>query len=189
MQEQGNKSNGSKKFEKKVFKDYEIFSGKVRLIRDGQQPIVIDRDEAINIAKAEGKNLVQIAYNKNDFPRAICKAIDYGKFLYEQKQKEKLAKKRARENEADIKEVCFSIRIDDGDFNTKVNHVKEFLAEGNKVKLIVKLLRREMNLKNFAFDMMKRVMSQLEDLAEIDQPLTGTGNLLMCTLRAMKNKG
>lgn len=67
-----------------------------------------------------------------------------------------------------------------------MNHVKEFLAEGNKVKLIVKLLRREMNLKNFAFDMMKRVMSQLEDLAEIDQPLTGTGNLLTCTLRAMK---
>ena len=70
-----------------------------------------------------------------------------------------------------------------------MNHVKEFLAEGNKVKLIVKLLRREMNLKNFAFDMMKRVMSQLKDLAEIDQPLTGTGNLLMCTLRAMKNNG
>lgn len=186
MQEQDNRSKSSNRYEKKVFKDYEIFAGKVRLVRDGQQPIVIDRDEAIELAKAEGKNLVQIAYNKNDFPRAICKAIDYGKFLYEQKQKEKLAKKKARENEADIKEVCFSIRIDDGDFMTKVNHIKQFLGEGDKVKLIVKLLRREMNLKNFAMDMMKKVISNLEGLAEMDQAPSGAGNLLMCTLRPVK---
>ena len=116
----------------------------------------------------------------------MCKAIDYGKYLYEQKQKEKLAKKKARENEVDIKEVCFSIRIDDGDFATKVNHIKEFLEHGDKVKLIVKLLRREMNLTGMAKDMMKKVVNQLEGLAELDQAPVGSGNLLYCILRAAK---
>lgn len=58
MDNRDNKSNGSNKKERRVFKDYEIFSGKVRFIRDGQAPIVIDRDAAIDIAKSEGKNLV-----------------------------------------------------------------------------------------------------------------------------------
>lgn len=171
----------------KTFKDYDIFYGKVRLVREGKAPEIIDRDEAISIARAEGKNLVQIAYNKNDFPRAVCKIIDYGKFLYEQKQREKDARKKARANEADVKEVCFSIRIDDGDFSTKVNHIKEFLKAGDKVKILVKLLRREMNMKDYAKNMMKRVMEELTGLAEIDQPPSATGNLLICVVRKVKS--
>ena len=81
----------SQKKECRLFKNYEIFQGKVRLIEDGKAPIVVERDEAISIAKSKGLDLVQVAYNKADFPHSICKMLDYNKFIYKQKQKEKNA--------------------------------------------------------------------------------------------------
>ena len=175
------------KREPKTYVDYEIFNGKVRLIREGSAPIIIDRDAAIGMAKAEGKNLVQIAYNKNDFPHAVCKIIDYGKFRYEQQKREKSAKKAARAAVADVKEVCFSIRIDDGDKATKIAHIREFLSDGKtKVKLTVKLMRREMHLSNMAKDLLKEVLSALEGLALLDGSPTFSGNIMSCVVRPTK---
>lgn len=182
---QNNKSEENKK-ERRIFRNYEIFSGKIRLVEDGKTPIVIERDDAIEIAESKGMDLVQIAYNKNDFPRAICKILDYSKHIYEQKKREKLAKKQARANEVDVKEVCFSIRIDSGDFNTKVNHCREFINTGNKVKLTVKLLRRESHLKDYAMNTMKEVLSKLDDIGELDSNPTATGNILTCVVRKKK---
>ena len=175
------------KREIKTYVDYDIFRGKVRLVQDGQAPMVIDRDAAIELAKSEGKNLVQIAYNKNDFPHAVCKIIDYGKFKYEQQKREKAAKKAARAAVADVKEVCFSIRIDDGDFNTKVSHIKEFLSDKKtKVKIVVKLSRREMSLVEMAKDLMKKVLSQCEGIATLDSNPTFNGGIMTCTIRPSK---
>ena len=115
----------SQKKECRLFKNYEIFQGKVRLIEDGKAPIVVERDEAISIAKSKGLDLVQVAYNKADFPHSICKMLDYNKFIYQQKQKEKQAKKAARANEVDVKEIDFSIRIDDHDADVKINKIKQ----------------------------------------------------------------
>ena len=177
----------SPKREAKTYIDYEIFSGKVRLVCDGKPPTVIDRDDAIELAKAEGKNLVQIAYSKNVFPHAVCKIIDYGKFKYEQQKKEKAAKKAARAAEADVKEVCFSIRIDDGDFTTKVNHIKEFLSDKKtKVKIVIKLLRREMNLVGMAKDLMKKVLAQCDGIAVLDSSPTFNNGMIACTIRPVK---
>lgn len=177
----------STKREIKTYADYDIFRGKVRLVQDGQAPTVIDRDAAIELAKSEGKNLVQIAYNKNDFPHAVCKIIDYGKFKYEQQKREKAAKKAARAAVADVKEVCFSIRIDDGDFNTKVSHIKEFLSDKKtKVKIVVKLSRREMSLVEMAKDLMKKVLSQCEGIATLDSNPTFNGGIMTCTIRPSK---
>ena len=175
------------KKEYKTYIDYEIFQGKIRLVEDGQQPRVIERDAAIEIAKSQGKNLVQIAYNKNDFPHAVCKIIDYGKFKYEQQKREKEAKKAARAAVADVKEVCFTIRIDEGDKATKIAHIKEFLSDGKtKVKLTVKLMRREMHLSGMAKDLMKEILASLEGLALLDGNPTFNGNIMSCVIRPVK---
>lgn len=144
---------------------------------------MIERDEAIELAKSRGMDLVQIAYNKNDFPHAVTKILDYSKHIYEQKKREKLARKQARANEVDVKEVCFSIRIDEGDMKTKVAHIREFLESGDKVKVIVKLLKREMHLKSFATDMMKVVLSKISDIAELDAAPAAVSNMLTCVVR------
>ena len=167
--------------------DYAIKSNKVRLINQKGQTDIISKDEAIARAKAEGKNLVQIAFNPSVFPSSICKIIDYGKFKYEQQKREKAAKKAARAAVADVKEVCFSIRIDDGDFNTKVSHIKEFLSDKKtKVKIVVKLSRREMSLVEMAKDLMKKVLSQCEGIATLDSNPTFNGGIMTCTIRPSK---
>lgn len=182
-----NCNNCDKRKETKTYIDYEIFNGKIRLIREGQAPIVLERNAAIDIAKSENKNLVQIAYNKNDYPHAICKIIDYGKFKYDKQKKEKAAKKAAKAAIADVKEVCFSVRIDDGDFKTKVDHIKEFLSDKKtKVKITVKLSRREMNLVGLAKDLMKKVLAQCEGLAELDATPTFNNGIISCVIRPTK---
>ena len=179
--------NKNQKKEYKTYTDYEIFPGKVRLIIEGQNPSIVDRDKAIELAKKEGKNLVQIAYNKNDFPNSICKIIDFGKFKYEQQKREKEAKKAARAAVADVKEICFSIRIDDGDKNTKINHIKEFLSDKKtKVKITIKLSRREMNLLGMAKDLMKEVLGHLNGLAELDSNPSFNNGIMSCTIRPIK---
>jgi len=178
-------SNGAKKTSKKpVYLDYNIFQGKVKLIGDNGKVVVMERDKAIELAKSEGKNLLQVGYNKSDFPHSICKIVDYGKFLYEQKKKDKERAKKAREANAEAKEVYFSIRIDDGDRKTKINHIREFLTvDKTKVKVCVKLLRREMNLLGMAKDLMRDILSNLEDVAEMDSNPSFNGGIMACVLR------
>lgn len=180
------KNENRKDKKKPVYLDYNIFQGKVKLVQENGKTVVIERDSAIDMAKSQGKNLMQVGYNKSEFPHSICKIVDYGKFLYDQKKKEKERAKKAREANAEAKEIYFSIRIDSGDFNTKVAHVKKFLEEGEKVNVCVKLLRREMNLLGMAKDMMYQILSNLNDIAEMDSNPSFSGGIMSCVLRRKK---
>ena len=81
--------NNTEKKEYKTHTNYDIFPGKIRLITKEGKSIVLDRDRAIEMAKNEGMDLVQIGYNKNSFPKSVCKIISYSKMKYEQKKREK----------------------------------------------------------------------------------------------------
>lgn len=182
------KSNQAKNRVSRTYTDYEIFQGKIRLIEDGRMS-VMERDEAIAKAKSAGMNLVQVAYNKNDFPKAVCKILDYSKFKYDQKKQDKANKKAAREARGEEKEICFSIRIDDNDRRTKIEHIREFLGEKNsKVKITIRLRRREMHLLEMAKNMMKGILDEFNGAAALDsKPVLG-GNILACTLRSTAGK-
>ena len=170
----------------KVFTDYNIFPGKVRLVMEDGKAIEIDRDDAIYMAKCSGKNLVQIAYNKNSFPKVVCKIIDYGKYLYEQQKKEKYQKKIERANRADVKEISFSIRIDENDRNIKIKHAREFLNQGDNVKIIVRLSKREMNMLGMAKDLMYNICKELEDISELDANPSFNSGIMSCVLKKRK---
>ena len=182
------KSNQAKNRVSRTYTDYEIFQGKIHLIEDGRMS-VMERDEAIAKAKSAGMNLVQVAYNKNDFPKAVCKILDYSKFKYDQKKQDKANKKAAREARGEEKEICFSIRIDDNDRRTKIEHIREFLGEKNsKVKITIRLRRREMHLLEMAKNMMKGILDEFNGIAALDsKPVLG-GNILACTLRSTMGK-
>ena len=171
----------------KVFTDYNIFPGKVRLVMEDGKAIEIDRDDAIYMAKSSGKNLVQIAYNKNSFPKVVCKIIDYGKYLYEQQKKEKYQKKIERANRADVKEISFSIRIDENDRNIKIKHAREFLERGDNVKINGRLTRREMNMMEMANDLMYNVSKKLEDISELEVNPSTNNRIISCVLKKKKN--
>lgn len=178
-----NRNNGSRNVEFRTYTDYNIFAGNIRLVLEGKPPIVINRDKAIEMAKELGMNLVQIAYNKNDNPKSVCKIMDYSKFKYEQKKKEKEARKKQREALSEIKEIKFSIRIDDGDKDVKIAKIREILSEGDKVKITIRLLHREMDKKEFAKNVMRSILDEFTGFAELDQMPSFVGNMLSCTIR------
>lgn len=163
--------------------DYAIKSHKVRLVNPNGQTDILTKDEAIARAKAEGKNLVQVSFNPSVFPGSICKIIDYAKFKYDEKKRQKEQMKKMRASRVELKEVKFTIRTDDNDLNIKVAHVKEFLAEGDLVKLTIVLARREMARLDFAKDMMKRVLSKLDGLAKIEGTPSLEGRNMSCTVK------
>ena len=118
----------------------EIRDKEIRLIgADGAQLGIVSAAEANAMAEEQGMDLVKIS--PNAVP-PVCKIMDYSKFCYDQKKREKDAKKNQKVVE--IKEIRMSPSIDTNDFNTKVKSAQKFLADGNRVKVSVRFRGREM---------------------------------------------
>lgn len=169
-----------------VYTNERIRCRQVRIADDGRGASlgVMPLATAISIAKSRGVDVVQVGFNAGV---AICKLYDYGKFMYEQKQRAKEAKKKARAAAQDLKEICFSIRIDSGDLETKTRHAKKLLEEENcKVKLNVQFSKREMVHLDLGKEVLKSVISKLEGIAEMDVPPKAENRSLHCTLRPKK---
>ena len=100
----------------------------VRVVGDGMEPTIMSTKDALIMAYNEGLDLVMIS-------PPVCKIIEYQKYLYEQKKKDK--ERKANSTKVVIKEIRLSPQTDDHDFEFKLNHAKRFLKEGNKVKVDV----------------------------------------------------
>lgn len=166
--------------------DYNIKSNMVRLVDSNGQSSTMSRDQAIELAKKENKNLVQISFNKAVYPGSICKIIDYAKFKYDQKKKQKEISKRNRANRVELKEISFSIRIDDNDKNRNIEHIRQFLEDGNKVKVSVFLAKREMDKLNLAKELLKEVVNKFNGFAEFDAMPQMEGRNMFCILKKSK---
>ena len=119
----------------------EIKATEVRVIGTNNEQVgVMKIDDARNYAYNAGVDLVLIVPNATP---PVCRAIDYGKFCFERDKREKEAKKK--QVIVKVKEVQLSCRIEQHDFDTRVSHAKKFLAEGNKVKAVVRFKGREMS--------------------------------------------
>ncbi len=118
----------------------EIRDKEIRLIgADGAQLGIVSASEANAMAEEQGMDLVKIS--PNAVP-PVCKIMDYSKFCFDQKKREKEARKNQKVVE--IKEIRMSPSIDTNDFNTKVKNAQKFLKEGNRVKVSVRFRGREM---------------------------------------------
>lgn len=168
--------------------DYSIRSSKVRVV-DGDQTRIMDRDTAIEEAKSQGMNLVQVSFNPNVFPGSICKILDYAKFKYDQKKKQKEQNKKARANRANLKELSFTIRIDEGDKQTKIKHAKEFLEDGDNVKLSIFMSKRELNRLDFAKTLLQDILKEFAGIAKVDKVPSLDGRNWTCIISKIKNNG
>ena len=163
--------------------DYAIKSAKVRVISPDGRTEIMRKDDAIAKAKEEGKNLVQISFNPSVFPGSICKIIDYAKFKYDEKKRQKEQQKKIRASRSELKEIKFTIRIDENDKNIKIAHIKQFLANGDAVKVTIFLAKREMARLDYAKDIMKSILSHFDGIARIDGTPTLEGRSLSCVLK------
>jgi len=154
-----------------------IRAREVRVIgADGSQLGVLGLQDALNRARAEGVDLVEIAPTANP---PVCRLVDYGKFRYEQSKKEKESKKR--QHATKVKEVQLSPGIDPHDFGVKFNHSVEFLCEDMKVKVTLKFRGREMAHKEYGFQKVERFIKDIAPWGHPDSPakLVGKGIVVM----------
>jgi translation initiation factor IF-3 len=115
----------------------------VRLVGENIEVGVYSIQDAQRIAQDQGLDLVEISPNADP---PVCRVIDYNKFLYEKKKKDKEMKAKAKQSE--VKEIRFTPNTDDHDFNFKAKHAEEFLKEGNKVKAYVQFRGRAIQFKD-----------------------------------------
>jgi translation initiation factor IF-3 len=144
----------------------------VRLIDDeGQQVGIVPIAQAQAMAEEKGLDLVEVA------PQAkppVCKIMDYGKYLFQQKKKASEAKKKQKV--ILVKEVQFRPRIDDHDYNFKRNHVLRFLDDGAKVKAIVRFRGREMAHQELGRAILDRLLADIEGKGAADGVPSMQGN-------------
>jgi translation initiation factor IF-3 len=160
-----------------IRRNHRIKVPQVRVISpEGKQLGIMDTPKAINLALDNGLDLVEFAPNATP---PVCKIVDFGKWVYEEQKKHSHAKTTASK----IKEIEFTARIAEHDFETKLRHAEAFLNHGNKVKLRLKFRGREMAHTEIGFDIMKRGVAELAGMGhpDADPKLIGRNIHVMLT--------
>ena len=136
----------------------------MRLVGDNVTQGIYPIEQAIRIADEQNLDLVEIAANATP---PVCRVVDYQKFLYQQKKREK--EQKARSAKVVLKEIRFGPQTDDHDYNFKLKHAQEFLKDGNKVKAYVFFRGRSIVFKEQGELLLLRFANDLEDVAKVDQ--------------------
>ncbi len=153
---------------------------------DGSQIGVVSTRDALIRAEQQGLDLVEVSPTARP---PVCRIMDYGKYKYDQEKKLKAQKKNAAATK--VKELKFHANVDTHDYETKVRHAREFLESGNRVKCSLFFRGREGAHQELGFDVMNRVLDDLKDLANAEQPprLMGRSIIMLLTPRtAAKGK-
>lgn len=141
-----------------------IRAREIRVIdADGNQLGILAPFDALKRAREQNLDLVEISPNAAP---PVCRIMDYGKFLYEQEKKERAAKKNQKQ--IVLKEVKFSVNVDEHDYVTKKNHVLRFLGEGDKVKASLRFRGREMAHQNLGRKVLERLINEVGEKAIVE---------------------
>ncbi len=142
----------------------QIRSREVRLVGDEAESTVLSTHRALQMAEQRGLDLVEISPNAQP---PVCRLIDYSKFLYQQKKKQKELK--AKQVKIDVKEIRFGPQTDEHDYNFKLKHAKEFLSDGDKVKAYVFFRGRSILFKEQGEVLLLRFANDLEEYGKVEQ--------------------
>jgi translation initiation factor IF-3 len=156
----------------------------VRLIRDeGEQQGIMSVAQAIEIAREQGLDLVEVA------PQAappVVKIMDYGKYKFENEKK--VRDSRKKQKQLKLKEIRMQPKIDEHDLDFKSKHIREFLAEGSKVKLTVRFRGRELAHTELGLDVLKDVLKRIEGEYVMDKPPAMEGRFMSMVLSPKSKK-
>jgi translation initiation factor IF-3 len=138
----------------------------VRVIdADGKQLGVIPTSQALAAAQQQGLDLVEVAPNATP---PVCKLTEFGKYKYEQTKREREARKHHHADK--LKEIKLRLNIDTHDYETKLNHMRDFLGDGMKVKVSVFFRGRENAHPEYGHELMKKVVVDLQGVGHCEQP-------------------
>lgn len=139
----------------------------------------MSRQEAIEVAKEAGVDLVEISPNANP---PVAKVVDWGKYQY-QKMKEQ-QKNRRSNKQSELKQMRFGLKIGANDLEIKLRKIREFLADGHKVKILVVYRGREMAHRELGYELIDRMIHLLEEDAVVEQKPLMAGRNLSITVRS-----
>jgi len=155
------------------------------LVGDNVEVGVYPLREALKLAEEQGLDLAEIS-PKADPP--VCKILDYKKFLYDQKKKEKAIK--AKTQKVTLKEIRFGPNTDDHDYEFKKKHAMNFLKEGNKLKAYVFFKGRSIVFKDQGQILLLRLAQDLEEYGKVEQmpKLEGKKMIMLMSPKSQKKK-
>ena len=153
----------------------------VRLVGDNVEQGVYPIFQALKIAEEQGLDLVEISPNAEP---PVCRVIDYQKFLYQQKKRQK--EQKAKSVKIVVKEIRFGPQTDDHDYNFKLKHAKGFLEEGSKVKAYVFFKGRSILFKEQGEVLLLRFANDLEEYGKVEQMPVLEGKRMIIMLSPKK---
>ena len=142
----------------------QIRAKEVRVVGDDMEPAVYPIAQALRMAEDREVDLVEISPNAQP---PVCKLIDYSKFLYQLKKRQK--EQKAKQVKVDVKEIRFGPQTDDHDYNFKLKHAIGFLQDGDKVKAYVFFKGRSILFKEQGEVLLLRFANDLEEYGKVDQ--------------------
>jgi translation initiation factor IF-3 len=159
----------------------EITAAKVRVIKPNGEHVLTSSADALRLAETFELDLVEVAPNADP---PVCRIMNYGKFQFEKKKKEKEARKK--QHIVTLKELRFRPHTDDHDYDFKVKHARKFLEDGSKVKATVQFRGRDIIYSQNGEELLQRFTEDLDDLGKIEQKATLEGKRMSLILAPLK---
>ncbi len=168
---------------KRVRRNEEIEAVEVRVIgSDGEQQGVMRVAEAIELAKDEGLDLVEVAPTADP---PVCRIMDFGKYLFEQNKKAQSAKRKQKQTH--VKEIKFRPGTDEGDYQVKLKKLVQFLEHGDKTKITLRFRGREMAHQELGANLLARVREDLEEYGVVEQMPQMEGRQMIMVMSPKKH--
>lgn len=162
----------------------DIRAKEVRLVQaDGEQLGVVSLKQALESARDANLDLVEIVPHSTP---PVCKIMDYKRFLYEQKQKAKEAKKNQKQTQ--IKEIKLRPGTEEADYQVKLRKIMEFLEDKDKVKVSIRFRGREISHQEIGRAQLERIIKDTEEVASVEQPPKTEGRQMGMLLGPLKKK-
>ncbi len=162
-----------------------IRAREIRVIdENGEQLGILAPYEALKVARERGLDLVEVS--PNAVP-PVCRIQDYGRFLYEKEKSERAARKRQKV--ITVKEVKFSVTVDEHDYQTKKNQAVRFLSEGDKVKASLRFRGRQMAHRELGYKIINRLIQDIGDAGVVEFMPRMEGTILHAILAPSKREG
>jgi translation initiation factor IF-3 len=146
---------------------------------------VIDTKEAMTLAKEHQLDLVEVSPNASP---PVCRIMDFGKYRYNESMKRKKARKQQMSHNRSVKEIKFHANVAEHDYQTKVNHARDFLEKGHKVKISLQFRGRENAHREIGFEVVKRVIKECEDVSSCDMQPKMVGRSIVSMLSSKSRK-
>jgi translation initiation factor IF-3 len=162
--------------------NHNIQAREVRVVDEtGGQLGVMPLNEALFMANQKGIDLVEVAETAKP---PVCKLIDFKKFLYQESKKASAGRKKGK-GSMDQKEIRLTPFMGDKDYQDRIRKAKEFLADGHRVKLVVKFFGRQLTRKEFGYKQLEKAILGLAEIAKVEAEPKFQGKLLFMTLKPL----